>query len=328
MSPMRSASPWINRVGTGSRYALSGRRAVVSSEARIPTVSAFDRRAFASRAYACTSGSVAVASAACWAKPLPAIRALHPQCGDARVRLPGQPRRRVARRVRDHQRVHARGVPAHDLLCDVPAEAQPHEHEPLARKVLQQRLDVATAARNSNSPVDSPWARRSGTTTEKRFSQGGNLRVPAAMVEGGAVQQHDRGLRELRGRAADPVTENGVGPDELVRRQGDHEVPRRSGVEPARTTSSRGGEEEQPLDIPSARGRNPVPAHCTVVPPTPHAPGGTVPGTPIGRERLSRDSRPAAGPAGCAAAGRRPREPPGPARRRWRARSTGGSARG
>jgi hypothetical protein len=147
---------------------------------------------------------------------VPGEQGLHPQCRHACGDLHRVPRRAVARRVGHHQCLHAGGIPAHDLLRDVASEAQPHEHEALARKVLQQRLDVGHGRGEREFAGGFTVGPQVRGDDGEAVLQSRNLRVPAAMVEGGAVQQHDRGLRELRGGAADPVAEDGVGPGELV----------------------------------------------------------------------------------------------------------------
>ena len=142
----------------------------------------------------------------------------HEEAGERRDRdggLPGVAGGRVARGVGHDERGDPGGVPVDDFLGDVPAQAQADEADPVDVQRVEQRGDVVDGVREG----ERSRCRRFTVRPQVRHHyavpgpQRLHLGLPRPVVEGGAVQEHQR--RPVVATSG-PVPDRRVGADQLM----------------------------------------------------------------------------------------------------------------
>jgi hypothetical protein len=125
------------------------------------------------------------------------------------------PRRCVARRVGDDQRRHPAGVSEHDLLCDVPAEAQADQTDAFEVQLVEQGDDVVDGCRERERPRCGRLAVpvQVGYHHAEAGLQRLDLGAPGVVVERRAVQEDDD---RPRLGASDPVARRDALANQLV----------------------------------------------------------------------------------------------------------------
>jgi hypothetical protein len=126
--------------------------------------------------------------------------------------------RGVAGGVGDDHGPNAGIVPAHQLLGDVAAQAESHQHDLVGGESLQQRLDVVHGGREVEPPGGCAVAPQIRGYERKAILQGRDLGVPRVVVEGGPVEQDQRGIGGGSRRLTDPVVQSGVRAFKSMRR--------------------------------------------------------------------------------------------------------------
>jgi hypothetical protein len=188
----------------------------VSNEARMPTVSWLDRWRFASRAYCCTCGSMAVARAARCANAGPWTAAW--ACSAATPIHAARGWRAAVLQVASAiTMARMRGLFLRtSCWAMLPPRLRPHQHDLVGGENLQQRLDVVHGGREVEPAGGRAVAPQIRGHERKAILQGRDLAVPGVVVEGRAVEQDQGGISGRSRRLTDPVAKSGVGAQEHV----------------------------------------------------------------------------------------------------------------
>ena len=297
----------------------------MSSAARMARSRVGPARAARRTAYACACGSTSPgALGSLPGEAVAACRACSRSCRCGRRRPPSgcrtggaAGRRRPPASACTRVRTAALGP-----CADVRAEARPRRAR-TRRAGARSSAPTSTDGRADRTRRSTPCARGAGTPTEQRRWRSATLSEPHARWLAGDAGSSTRWRRspERRRRSARRTSSGRT----ARARDRQHPTTPRSGVEPCEADVRRAGGPEDAARTPTQPARKPDPAHGPCRPGRHRRPRrARRRSTRRSAGRSARGLGAAAGPAGCAAAGRRPRAPPGPAPPRWRARSTGG----